>query len=127
MEVLYARGHDPATALTLLARLRAGEVVAIQIDRPPASATTVDATLLGVRCRVPEGPFRLAQASGAPIVPVFVRRAGYRRYALEIEPAFHVARSAERAVIDRAAQRAIDALERFVRAHPDQWFHFVHG
>ena len=85
VDVVYASGNDPGTALTLLTRLRANEVVAIQVDRPPPSATVIETRIFGARWPVPEGPFRLAQASGAPIVPVFLRRSGYRKYTFHLE------------------------------------------
>ncbi len=125
VDVLYASGNDPSTAITLLSRLRNNEVVAIQIDRPPASAKVITTRLAGAPWRVPEGPFRLAQASGAPVIPVFLRRSGYRRYTFTLAEPIEIARRATPDQLQAAAQRATDALEGFVRTHPDQWFHFA--
>ncbi|MEI8257510.1 MAG: lysophospholipid acyltransferase family protein [Deltaproteobacteria bacterium] len=124
VDVLYASGNDPSTAITLLSRLRNNEVIAIQIDRPPASAKVITTRLAGAPWRVPEGPFRLAQASGAPVIPVFLRRSGYRRYTFTLAEPIEIARRATPDELQAAAQRATDALERFVRTYPDQWFHF---
>jgi KDO2-lipid IV(A) lauroyltransferase len=125
VDVVYASGHDPATALTLLSRLRKNEAIAIQLDRPPASATVVEARLCDLAWPVPEGPFRLAQAAGAPVVPVFARRAGYRRHMLTMCAPIDVPRRGDPDALRHAAQQAVSALERFVRAHPEQWFHFA--
>jgi lauroyl/myristoyl acyltransferase len=126
IEVVYASGHDPSTAITLLSRLRAGSLVAIQIDRPPPSrATVIQTRFFDTAWPIPEGPFRLAQATGAVVVPVFLRRTGYRRYAVMVEPAIEVAARRDPNALHEAAQRATAALERFVRAHPNQWFHFL--
>jgi KDO2-lipid IV(A) lauroyltransferase len=125
VDVVYASGSNPATALTLLSRLRANEVIAIQIDRPPASEKTLETRLAGMPWPVPEGPFRLAQASGAPIIPVFLRRSGYRRYTFSLTRPIEIARRATPDELRAAAQLATDALEAFVRRHPDQWFHFA--
>lgn len=124
IEVVYASGNDPATALTLLSRLRAGGVVAIQLDRAAPSGNVIPTRLCGMRWMVPEGPFRLAQGTGAPVVPVFVHRSGYRHYTLTVYEPITIA-GRERAAIVEAAQRATDAFARFVREHPDQWFHFA--
>lgn len=125
VDVLYASGNDPSTAITLLSRLRDNEVVAIQIDRPPPSTKVITTRLAGAPWQVPEGPFRLAQASGAPVIPVFLRRSGYRRYTFTLAEPIEIARRARPDELQAAAQRATTALERFVRIHPDQWFHFT--
>jgi KDO2-lipid IV(A) lauroyltransferase len=126
VDVVYASGHDPATATTLLARLRDRNAVAIQLDRPPPpGAPMLATTLCGGPWAVPAGPFRLAQATRAPVIPVFLHRAGYRRYTLTLEPPIRVGTGRDPAVLREAAQQATAALERFVRAHPDQWFHFA--
>lgn len=125
VDVVYASGNDPSTAITLLSRLRANEVIAIQIDRPPPTEKILETTLAGVRWNVPEGPFRLAQASGAPIIPVFLRRSGYRRYTFSLTEPIVIPRRATPEQLKAGAQQATDALEAFVKRFPDQWFHFA--
>ena len=124
VDVVYASGNDPSTALTLLTRLRANEIVAIQVDRPPPSSNVIETRLFGARWIVPEGPFRLAQASGAPIVPVFLRRSGYRKYTFHLERPIEVGRQRTAETLRDAAQHVTTALETFVQTYPDQWFHF---
>ncbi|MDB4944932.1 MAG: Lipid biosynthesis lauroyl acyltransferase [Labilithrix sp.] len=118
-------GDDPFSALTLLRALRMpNAVVALQLDRfaPRMKTRTVD--LLGEPAELPDGPLRLAQASGAPVVAVFCARLGYRRYVVEVFPAIHVSRRADEEELDRAAQLLADRLAGFLRQHPTQWFHF---
>ncbi len=123
-EVVYADGHDPGTALTLLARLRELGAVAVQLDRAPPSNTPVDVTMFGANWALPRGPFRLAQAAGAPVIPIFIHRVGYRTYEVVVDPAIAVPRKGGPDAVASAARSAAASLERFVRAHPDQWFHF---
>ncbi len=73
---------------------------------------------------IPEGPLRLSQLTGAPIVPVFSTRTGHRQYDVHVDEPVFVDRRAEPRAVDAAAQRIADALSRFVGAHPTQWFSF---
>ncbi len=117
-------GADPLEALPLLSHLKKGGAVALQIDRPVPGMRMQDVTLFDAPARIPEGPFRLAQISGAPIVPVFSARAGYRRYFVVAEKPLRVARRSSEAEIAKAAQALANAFETFVRAHPTQWLAF---
>jgi KDO2-lipid IV(A) lauroyltransferase len=77
---------------------------------------------------MPDGPLRLAELSGAPILPIFTARTGYRQYDMKVFPAVRVAARGggderERGR-DAAAQLVADAMTTFVRAHPAQWFRF---
>jgi len=117
-------GENPLGSLPLLRRLRDGGVVAMQIDRVPTGMRARAVTLFGRPGRIPEGPLRLAQLSGAPIVPVFSTRTGYRRYAVYLRQPVTVLRNAGEQEIAAASQQLADALGEFVSAHPTQWFPF---
>jgi lauroyl/myristoyl acyltransferase len=117
-------GRDPLSALPLARHLSEGGVVALQIDRTPTGQRNRAVRLFGGPGRIPEGPLRLAALTGAPLVPVFASRAGHRRYWVHVEPAVRLARSADDAEMNAAAQTVATAFERFVRAEPTQWFHF---
>jgi phosphatidylinositol dimannoside acyltransferase len=73
---------------------------------------------------MPEGPLRLAQVSGAPILPVFCARVGYRKYVVELYESRLVPRRATEADLDAVAQYLAGCLADFLRSHPTQWFHF---
>jgi KDO2-lipid IV(A) lauroyltransferase len=117
-------GTDPLAALPLLEHLRGEGVVAIQVDRSPPGMRTRSVTLFGEPARVPEGPFRLAQLAGAPILPIFFARTAYRRYRVHIFRPIELPRRPSEAELDRAAQALADSMASFLRAHPTQWFHF---
>lgn len=125
--ILTHVGHDALASLPLLRHLRAGNVVGLQVDRVPEGVRAREVTLLDKRSIIPEGPLRLAQVSGSPIVPVFCARVGYRRYQIEAHAPIEVPRRATEDDIDRAAQRIADAVTSFLRAFPTQWFHFGMG
>ena len=117
-------GVDPLDSLPLLRHLQAGGVVALQVDRLPPGIRTERVRLLGAPGEIPLGPLRLAQVSGAPLVPIFCSRLAYRRYQLEALPPIFLPRRASREEVAEAAQKVADAVTAFLRVHPTQWFHF---
>lgn len=117
-------GDDPLASIPLLHHLKDGGAVALQLDRAAPGMRTRQVRLLEQDSTTPEGPLRLAQASGAPLLPVFCARTGFREYLIEAFPAIHVARHATDADLDAAAQGLADRVGSFLRAHPTQWFNF---
>jgi len=118
-------GGDPLAALPLVRHLteRKG-AAALQLDRVPASGRAVHVELLGRPAKLPEGPFRLAQLTGAPLLPVFCARRGFRRYLLEALPPQELVRRATPAQLQKVAQSVADEMTTFLREHPTQWFQF---
>jgi len=117
-------GGDPLDALPLLAHLRKGGVVAIQIDRLPPGMRGRKVDLFGEPWAIPEGPLMLSALSGAPIVPTFTRRLGYLAYDIDSLPPIRLPRRPSDAEIGIAAQQLADTMASFVRENPTQWFHF---
>jgi KDO2-lipid IV(A) lauroyltransferase len=117
-------GDDPLASLPVMRHLRDGGVVALQIDRVPPGMCARSVRLFGRKGAIPEGPLRLAQLTGAPIVPVFSARTGHRRYSVYLHEPVVVARKATTDALDAAAQQLADALGEFVSANPTQWFAF---
>jgi KDO2-lipid IV(A) lauroyltransferase len=117
-------GEDPLSALALAKHLRHGGVVALQMDRTPRRLRGRAVTMFGSPARIPEGPLRLAMLTGAPLVPVFAARRGYRLYEIAVCPPIRIERDAGSAELDAAAQELAGAMQRFLGNHPTQWFHF---
>jgi KDO2-lipid IV(A) lauroyltransferase len=109
-------GSDPMAALALLARLREGGMVGMQLDRATGGAHA-SVPFCGARLKMPRGPARLAHASEAPIVPVFALFGEGDGYELVVEEPIDPTGLSEREITARLAA----VLERQVRAHPDQW------
>jgi lauroyl/myristoyl acyltransferase len=116
---------DRFAALDLLQHLRRGALVGLQLDRLSPGMRGIEVEFLDGKAEVPSGPFELAKRSGAAIVPIFTRRIGYFRYAVEVSPAIHLARQASAAELAAAAQACASAMGLFLRNHPTHWFHFV--
>jgi lauroyl/myristoyl acyltransferase len=113
------RAH-PSVGVELLAALRRGEVVALQADRALGTGSDVWIPFFGVAAPFPLGPFLLARAAGAPVVPAFCVLDRRYRYAVTIGTPIAVVRGEEEA----AARAWVALLESVVREHPTQWFNF---
>lgn len=117
-------GDDPLAGVGLLRHLARGGIVALQLDRGAPSGRSLSVELFQRPFRLPEGPFRLAQLSGAAIVPVFARRVGFFDYEVRVRPALGLPRSADAAARTAAAQATAAELEAFLSEDPTQWFRF---
>lgn len=107
--------------------LRADEAVLIHADRTMPGQTGIGMPFLGLKCaQLPPGPLRLAASCGAPIVPTFCARTprGLHVWAdscIETEPS----RLAASDIASHPAQQAlVAAMERAIRAYPNQWMAF---
>jgi len=71
----------------------------------------------GTLARLPAAPIALARRTGAALVPGFVVRTAPGRYRVQLEPPVPT-------TTGRALEALAAVLERYVRAHPEQWFVF---
>jgi KDO2-lipid IV(A) lauroyltransferase len=117
-------GGDAFGSIGLLNDLRRGAIVALQIDRLPPGMRTRAVSLFGAPGAIPEGPLRLASAAGAPILPIFCARTGYRKYLVDLRPPLFLPRRPSEEQLNDAAQALAGELGRFLRTHPTQWFDF---
>ncbi len=117
-------GQDPLAALPLVRHLRQGGAVAILIDRLPPGQRRRAVRRFGRPGHIPEGPLRLAAATGAPLLPVFAARTGHLAYEVRVSAPIRLSRAATPEDLDQAAQTCSDAMDRFLRDHVTQWFHF---
>jgi lauroyl/myristoyl acyltransferase len=118
--VRFVRLTNPVIGVELIAALRRGDVVAFQLDRAVGGRGDAAVPFFGAPATFPLGPFVIAAAAGAPVVPAFCVLEPDGSYRLHVEPALPVARGSE----GGALRAAVATLERYVRAHWDQWFNF---
>ena len=118
--VRFVRLDSPLVSLQLLSALRRGEVVAFQMDRAIGGRGDCRVPFFGMPAPFPIGPFVIAAAAGAPVVPAFCVLENRGDYRLYVEPAFEVKRGGEA----EGLTRAVSVLERYVTAYWDQWFNF---
>jgi lauroyl/myristoyl acyltransferase len=118
--VRFVRLTSPVVGVELVAALRRGEVVAFQVDRALGGRSDAVVPFFGAPAAFPLGPFVIAAAAGAPVVPAFCALQPDGTYRLHVEPALSARRGAE----VEALHVSVGILERYVRMHWDQWFNF---
>ena len=103
-----------------MAALRRGEAVALQGDRALGNRGDIALSFFARPAPFPVGPFRLASASAAPIVPAFCTLDAAHRYTVTIMKPLVVKPGDE----EEALRAWVGVLEGIVRARPTQWFNF---
>ena len=110
----------------LLNAVRQGEIISIQGDRVIAGVATAPGRMFAQTVRVPIGPFTLAQIAEVPLYPLFIVRAGYRRYKIIVQNPIAVPRQARSREEDiaTAVKKWCEVLEETIAHNWDQWFAF---
>lgn len=105
-------------ALDVLRALGDGGLVWVNgdLDFFPDART---APFFGAPVRPPQGPARLALASGAPLLPVYPLREG-QRLVLAADDPIYPARETQESI----EWELLRSMERFIGAHPDHWWVF---
>jgi Kdo2-lipid IVA lauroyltransferase/acyltransferase len=107
----------------VLGALRRGRLVAILLDQNATRDEGVFVPFFGWPASTSRSVAVLALRTGAPILPVFIRREALGRHRITIEPPIMPQRSSSGApAIAEVTRQCTLAVERAVRATPDQWF-----
>jgi predicted LPLAT superfamily acyltransferase len=120
-------GEPFGGTLEMLHALKQGEVLCIMGDRAlGGDRGTVAIDFLGGVVQLPLTPYKMASAAGAPVAAIFPYRSPEGRYALLVAEVIRVPENLGRAPgpYRPYARRFARALERFVEAHPYQFFNF---
>lgn len=118
--IRVVRFRSPFAAVELMAALRRGDIVAFQMDRALGGRGDRLVPFFGAPAPFPLGPFIVAAAAGAPVVPAFCVLQPDGGYRLHVEPAFDVHRGEEASGL----RDAVALLESYVRLYWAQWFNF---
>jgi KDO2-lipid IV(A) lauroyltransferase len=118
------------TWLALRDALQRDEVVVMQGDRAVPGQRSEVVPFLHGHVRLPTGPIRLAQLTGAPIIPVFALPTGQGTYRVvlkdpidvsALDPPPHPGSIAQNPGPSRALRVLADAIAEIVAANPHQW------
>lgn len=113
-----------APTLAVLRALKANGIVAMQGDRD-FSNTGIAVPFFGREAFFPRGPFLVAMATNAAVLPAFIIRTPDGRYRAVVEEPLVVDRGRDRgAALRMNVERYVAVLERYVSAHPEQWYCF---
>lgn len=113
------------TLLKLFKALRQGQLVALVVDVGGNSHQAISVDFFGRPAPFPIGAAALARWTGAPILPGYVLRLPDRRFQAVALPPILPRKTADAEDDIRAITQAVaNALESFIRAHPEQWYMF---
>lgn len=113
----------PSGVRRVIQALRRGEIVVFLTDRD-FFQNGRKVVFFGKETTLPPGPVRIARDSGAPIVPLFTRRAG-KKHQMILKPSFVVAKSNQvDADIDRGLAEVKAVVEQAISANAEQWAMF---
>jgi len=132
-EMLFERTHirmipvrpDMGHLFEMNEAIEKGEILSMAADRCNGSERTIEADFLGAKARFPLGPFATILQRNLPTLAVFVPKVGYAKYRVYVEsltlPDPQLSRAERLALL---AQAYVNALEKVLQKHPEQWFNF---
>jgi len=121
VDILPADG----SGMTLVRRLRRGEMVAMVVDLGVGREDGVKVEFFGRETLFPAGPARLARLSGAPIVFGWAARKPRSRYVAHVSPPIVSDRGLDAEEdIARMTRAVVAEFEKAVRRHSEQWYVF---
>ena len=115
---IVALGPDAVSVL--IKSLRSGQVVCLLADRQVGRGG-VEVEFFGERTLLPGGPATLALRTGAAILPAAVYQDGSNHRAVVLPPVSAERQGRLREDVTRVTQDLASALERLIRAAPEQW------
>ena len=121
-EIRVDRSLGPT--LAVLRALRENAIVAMQGDRD-FSNTGIAVPFFGREAFFPRGPFLVAMATPATVLPAFIVRMPDGRYRAIVEDPLEIERGGDREAALRVnVGRYVEILQRYVAENPEQWYCF---
>jgi predicted LPLAT superfamily acyltransferase len=121
-------GGSPFAAVDGIRFLQSGGIVSMTGDIVwRIDQRKVRVRFLGHDAYVPEAPYIFALLSGAPLFVFFAFRSGKNSYHFTLSDPIVIrphARKDRKQAITEAAQQYADLLEKMLREHPFEWYHF---
>ena len=119
IDAFYTRSKE---LLEIPERMKKGQVLAILPDLR-AKTDEVRVQFLGHEADIPSGMARFAREAGVPIIPAAAIRTGWTRHRWEsFEPIEPDPNLDEASDIRRMTQHVMNAFDRAIREHPEQYF-----
>ena len=125
--VIDAGQEGPTVALAIHEALQQGALVALLVDRTHEGQPGVETGFMGRPAPFPQAPWRIAAATGAPVVLGFGLYRGGNRYELVFEPfsdGIRMRRQDRDTALAALVARYADRLEHHARKAPYNWFNF---
>jgi lauroyl/myristoyl acyltransferase len=118
---------DAFVSFDLLNALRNGEIISIQGDRAVENVAATPVCMFGKGISFPSGPFNLSLAAEAPIYPLFIVRAGFRKYRIIVRaPIICTSETTSRKeAVACAVKSWSETLEPLIQTYWHQWYAFA--
>jgi predicted LPLAT superfamily acyltransferase len=129
VNIIFVGKDSTDTSVALMNALQRGEIVCLHGDRIFGEQRSVKVPFMGHDVNFPAGPFILAAASGAPVIPIFAVKTGLQNYAFSAYDPIrfeNCSRLERQGLIDKAVKGYALLLETLVRKYPLQWFNYYH-
>jgi len=124
VEEIPIQPHGMLNSLPVLRALSQRRFVALQGDRD-FDERGLPVEFFGQSVKLPAGPFYLALATGAPLLPVFVAYTSGYRLRVQLGPPIRLESTGNRrADVERGLRQWARVLEEAVRRWPTQWYTF---
>ena len=118
-------GLGPGSLRQILKALARNEVVALASDLYSGDRG-VRVPFFNRPATFPSGPAAIALKTGAPILPVWIRRQPDNLHVAEVEEPIEVSRTGDTARdVQLTTERIVQFFERIIRREPDQWLVFL--
>jgi len=121
MQYIPLGGSGPLRSI--IQALRNNQIVLITADRAVEGQSVVK-PFFGELARLPIGPVALSQRTGAPLVGAFGSYGSSNLMVGKIVPLSLELTEEEQANTDKLMCGVIEIMERFIKAHPEQWVVF---
>jgi KDO2-lipid IV(A) lauroyltransferase len=126
IKTIHVDPNDHGTILKMARLLKDNQVIAMLGDRLVGGKKS-EVTFFGKKVYFPSGAFALAQATGAPIIPVFITLRADNKYNAWMEKPIRVERVSGLSndeLIAQKTQELATVFEKNIRKYPDQWYQF---
>jgi Kdo2-lipid IVA lauroyltransferase/acyltransferase len=115
----------PGSLRSIMKALQRNELVALASDLY-GGERGISVPFFNRPALFPPGPASIALKTGAPIIPVWVRRQPNNTYIAEVEAPLEVSRTGDLVRdIQVTTERIVEFFERIIRQEPDQWLVFL--
>ncbi|MBU1639508.1 MAG: lysophospholipid acyltransferase family protein [Proteobacteria bacterium] len=126
IKTIHIDPEDNGTIIKMARLLKDNKVIAMLGDRFEGGKKS-EVSFFGKKVYFPSGVMALAQATGAPVIPVFIIRRPDGRYRAWMEKPLKISRQPGKdnnELIAEKTQELAAVFEKNIRLHPDQFYHF---
>ncbi len=103
--------------------LASNDILHVLIDQKPSRGMGSVVPFFGIPTEMFPGAVSLALRTGAPILPVTIRRDGRIKHVIEIGPPIEIVRTGDRQKdVGVNLARVVKTLEEAIRKYPEEWW-----